>query len=73
MQRSTTFLSCDRCYANMTINHVSREQLELKSTSEETGEEAMKKVDLCRDCYNDLVKFFGVSNPNTGMKYDIMN
>lgn len=58
------FSECDRCGAP--LPNVCYENIEIKITTKETGEETLKKVDLCNHCLNSFTRWFGKHNPFTG-------
>lgn len=65
------FRTCDRCGAQ--LQWKAKQEISLRLVTEENGAEELKDADLCYDCLNGLVKWFGLDNPFTGkrfIKYD---
>ena len=63
-----TFLSCDKCGAPVkdSLNNL---EIDLLIVSEKAGKPQMDSVDLCGDCRNSLIKWFGEVNPLTGKNF----
>lgn len=62
------FLSCDRCGAPIT-NFISNYEIDLLIVSEKIDKPEMENVDLCNDCRNSLIRWFGEINPKTGKNF----
>ena len=57
---------CDRCSANISSVPPYIPEIELSAITEEFGKTEIKVMELCHDCLNSLVKWFGQTNPFTG-------
>ena len=58
---------CDRC--EVTVTNKSLKEIQVNIPSMSVGYIEHKPVDLCDDCYNSLVKWFGKTNPRTGLEF----
>ena len=58
---------CDRCEATLQNRSVTEIQMTIPSMRSGTLENV--SVDLCDDCYNSLVKWFGKYNRYTGLEF----
>ena len=65
-----TFTECDRCGVNINCEPKTVDEISVSFITEETGKKEMKELELCYDCYNALIKFFGKLNPFTGAYFE---
>ena len=66
------FKTCDRCQASLQDNNSNHEiEIGVIQDSEITYKNFID-IDLCNDCYNQLIKWFGKTNPHNGMEFKIL-
>ena len=67
-----TFTECDRCGANINCEPKTDDEIKVYFVADYSGlnPKESKEIELCYDCYNALIKFFGKLNPFTGMYFE---
>jgi len=61
------FVTCDRCSASGMPQGNAEIVLQLQDPS--SGESKLVEADLCLDCHDGLIKWFGEHNPRTGLLF----
>ena len=67
------YFICDKCGIGLgeEINTVlDAASMQLFVGSEATGSMEWTPVDLCKECYTGLIKWFGKTNPYSGLEFE---